>query len=319
MATSRSSDLLRRLVPAIAAAISVALAVSIAQGQQNSVAIANAGLTLDVSLDDRTYLVDQRIETILCVANGSARPIEDLAPLHPRNGYLIMHLRNLSTGTEVGSLQERALLVVESAGTTLRAGESICEAINLLYWFGSRKSSGGMSYCLQSPTLPAGDYKLEVEYRVRLGGIKGLQQVTLRGQPVEFTIATLASNPQEADLVREFTAGCASFRDDGQSVGQHCRTWLPRFEHSPYYLLVYYNTRTLMTTIPLDSLLAVLDRRGEDGHKQAALVALRCKLEPLSLSDKIKWIEGLKNRRSDHLTQKVLNTWKQRSEESVPK
>jgi hypothetical protein len=275
--------------------------------------------TLEVSLDQETYLVDQRIETIICVENRGGRVLEHLAPLHPGFGYLVLKLRNTGTGKALPAIRERALLAVDGVGRTLKPGESECETLNLLYWFGSRKPTRGIAYCLQSATLPAGSYTLDAEYRMRLGGNGAEEQVVLRAVPVEFTIAPLTSDPQEAERVREFTEGCSVFRNDGDAVGRHCVQWLSRFERSPYYLLVYYNTRRLMPSIPIDTLLKALDARGEDGRKQAALIALRCKIEPLSPDERIRWLDGLRAKRRDPLAQRVLNTWKRRYEDSTPK
>lgn len=296
--------------PAVRLALAVACSWLGMTTAHTSGAASEPNLVLSLQMDETRYLEDQRIEVAVCVRSESQDSFRDFAPLHPDGGYLILELRNLTTGDRVPASRFPPL-AVDGEGETLGPGLSRCEAFNLLHWYGrARDGEPGLAGCLGSKSLPPARYSLEATFLARSGFVPALSPVVLRVAPIEFIVEPASANSVEADLVQRFTDSCPQVEGaDRQPIARHCFTWLPSFRDSRYYMLVYYNTGTLLTSLDVDSLLANLDRQGGNGVRQASLVALRCNVERLGDAARRRWMESLRNRRSDELSRTVIDTW----------
>lgn len=274
-----------------------------------------SGLVLDLQVDEGEYLQDQRVEVAVCLRNQSQYPFRDLAPLHPLGGYLALSLVNQTTGKPIPEERIAPLGVLDHEGVTLSGGQIQCEAFNLLAWFGREGGDGsGPARCIGSRSLEPGKYRLSATFYARSGFVPELPAAVVRSGTVEFSVVPISMNPTEAALVGRFIESCPKVEGfDRGPIGRHCAAWLPSFKNSPYFMLIYYFTGRLMTSISADSLLATLDRRAGNGVRQASFIALRCNIEQLSDEDRRKWMQALRARRGDALSQSVIDAWLSRT------
>ena len=306
----RKSSLVGTWVGMAAGVVAMALMPAVASASAS-------GLMLDVQIDERAYLEDQRIEVAVCLRNESEFAFRDLAPLHPSGGYLMLNVIDLATDAHIPRRGTRPLTMVDHEGAVLGPGQSQCEAFNLLAWYGEEGGKGpSLASCLGSRSLPAGRYRLSVTFHARSGFVPELAPAVVRAREIDFSIESISTNRAQVELVRRFTGSCPKVeRVDRGPIERHCAAWLPAFKNSPYFMLIYYFTGRLMTSISADSLLSTLDLQGGNGVRQASLIALRCSIERRSDQDRRKWMETLRRRRGDELSRTLIDTWLSRTPE----
>ena len=264
-------------------------------------------LAVSLTIDETRYLEGQRIETSLCIRNIGPADARDVPPVSPYGDYLQLELRNLITGQTLHPWRVPPLQDAQE-GYRLGRGEALCEAFNLLTWYGD-EDGPLLTRCLGAHSLPPGRYRLAASLPSHTGSVAGLIPEVLRFSPVEFEVAPISAEKSEQELTNRFLAGYSPADANHPLMQEHCKKWLSAFSGSRFYLLIYYNTGTLMRSTPLDHLLTALDAKGGNGVRQASLLSLRCAIEKLPDQAKRTWMMDLRARRADSLSRDVLETW----------
>ena len=273
-------------------------------------------LLLEIHVEEGAAAEDQPIQVVICVTNVGRQTFEDLAPLEPSGQS--MQLKLLREGRQgyipMGGV--RATVIVGSPGPSLRPGDSACEVISLLDWFGGFPGEGHeMSWAIGQMTLKPGRYELRAEYHARLGQFAGLPPYTVSSSTVPFEIRPRSSFPKDDQLLGRFLSDGAFDRSDMAGIRARCRKWLPEFYRSRYFILIYYGTGLETPGVTTSSILAGLKEGGAGPVREAAFVGLICKMEPMERGAKLAWIGQMDRDTNDSLLRKVLRTWERRVRE----
>ena len=278
-----------------------------------ALAVDSDSLLAEIHVDELVAAEDQPIQVVVCITNAGRRSFEDLTSLYPSDRLL--QLRLLREG-RLGYLPMGGLiatLINTSAGPSLRPGESVCEVLNLLDWFGSWKRQGHeASWAVGQLSLMPGRYRLSVHYVARTERVGVRPAYSVSSPEVEFEIRPRSSFPGESQLLERVVADGAFEASDLAGSRERCRKWLPEFYGSRYFFLIYYGAGLETPGLSTDSVLAGLRKSRVNPVRDAAFVGLRCKMEKMPRDRKLAWVGRIGRNESDSLMRKVVETWERR-------
>ncbi len=270
-----------------------------------------SNLKMDVLLDEHSYLVGEPIYSVIAVANLGQAAFEDLSSLNPGESWLELDLYSVDTGSRLAFTGNQIDAIYPWGGTLLPAGREVVLTTNLLLWFGTRAGEGfDLTRCLNTRVLPPGRYRLTVRFRARMRSHGEENDLVLKSSPTAFEIIPIQSSPAEEARVRQFVAGCPD-PSDRPNINSYCYRSLSQFYGSRYFTLIYSSIGPA-ADIPLDSLLATLDRYDGNAVRRAWLINLRCKTDRMSPDEKLGRIRTLKKSQRDELSRRVLDYWEDR-------
>jgi len=114
-------------------------------------------LVLEVQIDEVKAAEEQPIQLVVCVTNVGSRPFENIAPLRPTDRFLELRLSREGRPGYLPMGGATATTITTCPGPILGPGESTCEVLNLLDWFGAWKREGHeLSWAIGQMTLTPG-------------------------------------------------------------------------------------------------------------------------------------------------------------------
>lgn len=275
-----------------------------------SSASARMQLDLAVTLEDSVLLQHQTIYMIARLRNSSSEQIADIAPLAPGRGYLRLQLFQEGNESPIPASIPMDGGNGGSPGMVLLPGEVSTEARDLLTYFGVRGAEGRPAGIPSWwPALQPGSYILKATMTVHTGVERSIQQMTIKAADVRFRVLPIGAAPAQERLLREFFM---DGRPGSGDIGQYsmaARRWLNKFYQSPFLIRVFRDTGAEMGKVPIDQVLQSLRRLRVRPERRAALLAVRCLVDPQVRHRDPAWYRRLIKQVPSQIERDVLDSW----------
>jgi hypothetical protein len=271
-----------------------------------------SGPRLSITLEDSPALQYQTLYVVICVENRTSGTIPDVAPLSPGKGFLQLELLRDRDGL-MESIPLRGpspTYVARDAGPSLAAGDAMCEARDLLVYFGEAVNDSGSAFTrLGWPSLPPGKYRLVAVYDLHTGFDRSIQQQRLSADTLQFEVIPISAVPVEERLLAEFMAGTAQYGTKTTSYFAAARKWLPRFYRSHFLFRIFLESGPEMSRSSIETLLDNLAQHGVSPTKRATLIGIGARVDPRALERDPRTYSKLRAHATSDVERKMINSW----------
>lgn len=274
---------------------------------------ARAGVSrLSIAIEDSPALQYQTLYVVICLENNTQAPVRDLAPLSPGKGFLQFTLLR-QTGGSLEPISRRGpapTFVAREAGPSLAAGETICDARDLLVYFGEVVDDSVNEFSrLRWPSLTPGRYSLVARYALHSGFDRTIPQQTLSTDTLNFEVRPVSAEPPEERLLRGFLSATAQYGSKTSDYFVAAREWLPRFYQSHFLLRMFRECGPEMSRISTATLLDDLKKRNVSPTKRAALIGIRARIDPRARERDPHIQERLRSHAASDIERRMIDSW----------
>ena len=269
---------------------------------------ARDSLRIEISLDERAYVLGQPILALIKVRNVGSVPFRDLVPIEPWVGRLDIRL-------DGARLERREItdVVFNQEGIQLPPGAALCTVANLLDRFGFSDtiptSDGGK---VRGHVLGAGHYILQTSLVARTGFVSSLPQVWFKGEPLAFDVVQVPLDFPPGP-VRQLKG--AKSDSSSMSVAEK-RVSLEQTADSKAFYLLWGRSRLSESDFSTGDIIRLLKNHHRSPVLIAAVLDDRCTLSSLPDRERLEWVRARRVDVVDPDAESVIDSWLLRLEQN---